>query len=350
MIRSVLNLYRRLSQDDEMSFFDFVKSLIILSRFESNYTPIQDYNPVSDKVARCIHYYWQYCEFSLGKLRFLDYPWHYWQSNDHLVINHCEIEQEDLLFSFWGNRALFPGNYAIVNHQAQAIVWCIRPTLSTEDIITDLLADSVEFMGGYAHEGMVRATENLMKEVFPRIEKALKQHPDYNLVITGHSLGGSLSTMLAIHIYPRYRVSAIAFASAPCVSLDLARGTYPYVLGVVFDDDVISRLSYHSFRWLKKRLFLIESLKQDEKGLRRMNIIEGHEWAHEAHFDDSERLWPAIRQIHLKKSRTGTVVAKEISSTCFRNIVVSSHFILDHSPYVYTNILNTWRLQTTIEA
>ncbi len=44
------------------------------------------------------------------------------------------------------------------------------------------------------HEGMLRAARNILQTIAPTLLKALAAHPDYDLVVTGHSLGVPLTS------------------------------------------------------------------------------------------------------------------------------------------------------------
>lgn len=348
MFSSIVKIYQRLSQEDDMTLWQFLKALYILSTFESNRLVVDDYKPVPKRITQCILYYWRFCEPSLGKLRYLDNMWHYFtHDNDELARHYCEIiHKDDLLYSFWGNEPLFPGNFAFINHEANTIVWVIRPTLSTEDVMVDLLADSVEFMGGYAHQGMVMSAHNMLDKVFPIIEKALVAYETYDLVICGHSLGAGMATILSMLLYPRYNVAALAFACPPCISADLARKSQTHVMSIVIGDDIISRLSYHAFALFKKRLYLISHLG-GEDALRDMNIISNMSWVHEDHMNDPTRLWGPIRTILIHPGHI--VVAKEVSSFVLHSIIVSRASIVNHSPLKYIGLFRQWYLQTYIE-
>ena len=89
-----------------------------------------------------------------------------------------------------------------------------------------------------AHGGMLRAARLLQQELLGeggKLAEALRAHPGYALVLTGHSLGAGLAALLAallgprLHLEPEMRgepetdgrhVTCFAFASPAVVSLD----------------------------------------------------------------------------------------------------------------------------------
>jgi len=86
-----------------------------------------------------------------------------------------------------------------VDHAHQEVVLAIRGTFSVQEIVVDLTSFSREgFGGGEAHEGMATMAERLWQVAGPAIVKTLKDHPNYNLVVTGHSLGAGTASLLTI--------------------------------------------------------------------------------------------------------------------------------------------------------
>ncbi|KAF3481700.1 feruloyl esterase A [Arthroderma uncinatum] len=49
-----------------------------------------------------------------------------------------------------------------------------------------------------AHGGFIRSWENTRPEIIPALIKAMKKHPDYQLVVAGHSLGGAVAALASL--------------------------------------------------------------------------------------------------------------------------------------------------------
>ncbi|PWN50265.1 hypothetical protein IE53DRAFT_369064 [Violaceomyces palustris] len=100
-------------------------------------------------------------------------------------------------------------NYVAVDDEAQAIVLTCRGTMGLSDILTDLTCSYEDILVEGArphhsyqvHSGMLAQAQRLGAErstVFQTLKTALEANPEYGLVITGHSLGGGIASLLAI--------------------------------------------------------------------------------------------------------------------------------------------------------
>lgn len=141
----------------------------------------------------------------------------------------------------------------------KAIVLGIRGSLSLRDILTDLCASSENFivedepseigslgnsdagtampppplMVGRAHKGMVDAARSVARMTGRTIADELAAHPDYTLVIVGHSLGGGVAAVLTAMWSRRFRgrLRSIGYGN-PCV--------FPLNTTAAFDSCIIS--------------------------------------------------------------------------------------------------------------
>ena len=71
---------------------------------------------------------------------------------------------------------------------------------STEDWMINLLAGREEYLDGFAHEGMLKASRTIMQESSETLQQAFETYPDYKLVVTGHSLGAGCSILISLGI------------------------------------------------------------------------------------------------------------------------------------------------------
>ncbi|KAL7417827.1 hypothetical protein BDY24DRAFT_373037 [Mrakia frigida] len=188
-------------------------------------------------------------------------------------------------------------HYIAVDHAAQAIVLTCRGTLGLSDVLVDLTCEYEAMVpeGGdpeasyLAHGGMLYSAKKLMASkstVHETIRQALIAHPTYGLVLTGHSLGGGVASLLSIlwscpvkyflanfdahptsYSYPPISTPFVTnFSSGlppgrpihcyvygpPCVaSSDLARHTRGLITSVVQGNDIVPSLSLgvlHDFK------------------------------------------------------------------------------------------------------
>ena len=108
-----------------------------------------------------------------------------------------------------------------------------RGTEPTElnDWMTDLKASKFPFEGfdvnTYVHYGFHRYEENLHRD----IKRFVKAHPDKNVIVTGHSLGGSASNICAVKLYKDGINSTVITFGAPPVGDEAFVEEYNKILG-----------------------------------------------------------------------------------------------------------------------
>ncbi|CAI6086787.1 unnamed protein product [Clonostachys chloroleuca] len=97
-------------------------------------------------------------------------------------------------------------HYISLDHNAKAVVLACRGTLGFEDVLADLTCeyDRLEWRGrGYkVHKGIHASARRILYggdgRVLVTLQEALREFPDYGLVLCGHSLGGSVTSLLGI--------------------------------------------------------------------------------------------------------------------------------------------------------
>ena len=57
-----------------------------------------------------------------------------------------------------------------------------------------------DFLGAKAHEGMSKAAMKILNRIKGQLKEYLEIYPDYKLLLTGHSLGGGVATLMTIAI------------------------------------------------------------------------------------------------------------------------------------------------------
>ncbi|TQE13759.1 hypothetical protein C1H46_000766 [Malus baccata] len=174
-----------------------------------------------------------------------------------------------------------PGYYIGIDSRKKLVILGIRGTHTVYDLITDVVSssdDEVTFEGYSTHFGTAEAARWFLSHEMGNIRKCLEKYKvGFKLRLVGHSLGGSTAALLAIMLrkmsvkelgFNPEIVSAVGYATPPCVSKELAESCSSYVTTVVMQDDIIPRLSPASLTRLRS-----EILKTDW-----MSVIEKEDW------------------------------------------------------------------------
>ncbi|KAJ2882467.1 hypothetical protein FB639_002386, partial [Coemansia asiatica] len=103
-------------------------------------------------------------------------------------------------------------HYIAVDHATRSVVLACRGTLGISDLFVDMICEyeTVQLPGHPAtrnnqefrvHSGMWHSAQMLSdtsSEVFKEVAEALRLYPEYGLVLTGHSLGGGVASLLTL--------------------------------------------------------------------------------------------------------------------------------------------------------
>ncbi|KAI9246681.1 Alpha/Beta hydrolase protein [Phascolomyces articulosus] len=318
-------------------------------------------------------------------------------SNHHAFVHHTGLALEDILLSSYTDRSFLTMHhpsihelvhYVTVDHAAQAIVLTCRGTLGLSDVLTDLTCgysditlpdvDSSEFM---AHGGMLDAAQMLAKEkgkVFRAIRDGLERYPDYGLVLTGHSLGGGVASLVSLLWSEKDKQGNFVLSPTsglasgrpihcyvygpPCVmSLELSQYCRGLVTSVVHRYDIVSCLSLGLLKDFKN---VAVSLHTEAEVTDQILTKVIHRYrSTSSTVDDSEddwfwaliktmradmraeKLYPpsTVYTIELIPSRHKQ--SKAVLSRCddiqarFSEIVFSRTMFMDHSPTNYEHVI-----------
>jgi hypothetical protein len=99
---------------------------------------------------------------------------------------------------------------------------------------------------GKTHAGWLKAAQNLSHTIQSTVEEAVLAHPDYELVVTGHSMGATIATLMTLQwgAHPELsKARCYAFAAPGTLTLDMGR--HPLVAervcSVTLGNDFVSR-------------------------------------------------------------------------------------------------------------
>ncbi|KAK4796808.1 hypothetical protein SAY86_029134 [Trapa natans] len=196
------------------------------------------------------------------------------------LARHSMLRESNVLKFVKNSSVLRPGYYIGIDHHKKLVIFGIRGTHTVYDLITDIVSSSdegVTFEGFSTHFGTAEAARWFLTHEIGTIKKCLDEHGGYKLRLVGHSLGGATAALLAIMLRKKSLkqlgfspeiVSAVGYATPPCVSRELAESCSDYVTTVVMQDDIIPRLSVASLTRLRN-----EILQTDW-----MSVVEKEDW------------------------------------------------------------------------
>ncbi|KAG8370776.1 hypothetical protein BUALT_Bualt13G0018700 [Buddleja alternifolia] len=182
------------------------------------------------------------------------------------LARHSMLRENNVVKFIKNSSVLRPGYYIGIDMRKKLVILGIRGTHTVYDLITDIISSSHEeiTLEGYSsHFGTAEAARWFIAHEIDTIRKCLEKHKGFRLRLVGHSLGGSTASLLAIMLRKKSSkelgfspdiITAVGYATPPCVSKELAEGCCDFVTTVVMQDDIIPRLSVASLTRLRNEI------------------------------------------------------------------------------------------------
>jgi len=161
----------------------------------------------------------------------------------------------------------------------KSVILTVRGTLSIKDALTDLSVSMVPaaipgcpYSETYVHNGMYRTAVWINEELEKRqiLTKTLEgEFWDYQLVITGHSLGAGVASILSLLLRPKFPdLVCYAFSPPGCIfSFPVAVYSRQFITTVVLGNDLIPRVTFRSLLYLKTQVtHLLMNCKKSKAG------------------------------------------------------------------------------------
>ncbi|XP_058567069.1 diacylglycerol lipase-beta isoform X2 [Neofelis nebulosa] len=154
-----------------------------------------------------------------------------------------------------------------LDHRKESVVVAVRGTMSLQDILTDLSAESEDLnldcgvQDCWAHKGISQAARYVYQRLINDgiLSQAFSIAPEYRLVVVGHSLGAGAAALLAIMLrssYPQLRCYAFS-PPRGLLSKSLYEHSKNFTVSLVLGKDIIPRLSVTNLEDLKKRILRV---------------------------------------------------------------------------------------------
>ena len=131
-----------------------------------------------------------------GKYALNTYPAS-WETTSIGVAKEMGIDPENIIFTmFEDEEDLCPKFILFIEHDMKCIVLAIRGTYCPKDVVMDMICDETPYLNGFAHMGILSGAQKVLTKADECLSSVLKEHPNYGLVVTGHSLGAGVAECL----------------------------------------------------------------------------------------------------------------------------------------------------------
>lgn len=179
-------------------------------------------------------------------------------------------------------------HYVAIDHQHGEIVLSLRGTFSLAELVVDAAGFAAPFGGGQAHAEMAQQALAVWKTVGPILVEACREHPEYTLTLTGHSLGAGTACLLHLYLHEHaahelpvgQRIQCVAFAAPPVYfnpnPSSAVQTAMRQCVNFIHGHDVVPFLSVDSVRQL---LAALQWVEDKTKGIRyrdRLKLFWGY--------------------------------------------------------------------------
>lgn len=171
---------------------------------------------------------------------------------------------------------------------------------------------------------MANMAERVWTKAQPTIQNLKQKHPDYEFIVTGHSLGGGVASLVHMMLLAKetddalYHSRCVAFAAPPTIS---RHNPLDRCFNFIHDQDVVPFLSVDSVRRLCKS---VQTIDDQHMGLlQRWRAIRSDSWSN----DD---LFHNLRDLPPVSARDG---APALQSAAKTNVWLRRHAMTDSSSF-----------------
>lgn len=251
------------------------------------------------------------------------------------ALERLKIPEERFIKYYEGSHKLIG---FIIFIDDDSLVVSFRGTLSHNDIINDLDACYTKFFGGFTHSGILKLANTFVDVELGNINQLISKNNIKNVLLTGHSLGGAVATVMHLiitknNLIPKCKIKTVAFASPPTVSESFLGQNIEDLTTYNYGNDIISRLSLGSLLDFKYLCLSIANIftvfSKSEKSIEK--IVEVHRYLKES--DLYPKLYHPGTVYHIKAEYKGdkaTYGFKKVDPKFFANLIIYKDYPADH--------------------
>ncbi|WUR02427.1 lipase [Vairimorpha necatrix] len=257
------------------------------------------------------------------------------------ILEFLNIENNKLLSVQLANEYV-PEYIIFFDKENDKLVLSFKGTSTSEEALKDLNCHYTKFYEGYAHKGFKNMACAFVKHKTKEVLELLENYKTKNLLIVGHSLGGSLAVLVHL-IYEKHDLSkifnifTIAFSPAPVVSHNLAKVKNDNIFIISYGNDFVIRTSYGGFNDMKyaacsigNRLGFLSSTENIDTDLLRIRkYAKKYKKFPMLYCPGNNYHFKSINVIKSKK-KISLIVYKEVELEFIEALVIIRHATIHH--------------------
>jgi len=176
------------------------------------------------------------------------------------------------------------GHYIALNYTERTCLIGLKGTSTFSDVLTDVVGSSMphslDNMDIICHEGIFTAAAMVADDIQGFL-KNLVIPQQFNVVITGHSLGAGTACLLGILLksrIPTIQLKVVAFATPAVLSYKACKQCADYTTSVVNNSDMVPRMSISNLVTMNHGLVEVNT-RLEKKGLSPDSLRKAYRYA-----------------------------------------------------------------------
>ena len=256
-------------------------------------------------------------------------------------------------------------HFVALDRTRRKVILAIRGTYTHREVMIDFSGYSREFLRGEAHSAISLMSERLWENTRDRIIQLLDDNPGYELIVTGHSLGGGSTCCINLILHNDERMEGrkfrgFSYASPPvyvplsivskeaqtCVNYINQYDAVPFMCGdtVRHQMAMIAAVDKAGLDLVQRAKLLLGTEKPDPALIRQIRTIQrsplpvakdGVPWGMGVPVAGNVWIWP-----HESRKDTYTAVVADSQKMTETGIFVHKNDFTDHLPARYEYVLN----------